>query len=101
MIIVSALLASFAIVRFGPALLASFIATILALVMIRRSRTSTAALIAAGPRRAKWNRTSRAERRLLAVGLDAAVNMATFTSLMPASVFRASALQKGFGRLAG
>lgn len=91
-------LAGWVAARLGPALLASLIATFAALVVVHQSRNSARRLIEAGPRRATWDRPSRADRKLLAGGLHATMNVVSLTSLLPMAVLRANRLIEAMGR---
>ncbi len=83
--------------RFLPSLIASVVATGLAIASIRSSRQALRALIASPSRPrgmgAGWDqRPTAAERRMLARSLDGAIDHCVLTSLLPNIMVRAHRL---------
>jgi hypothetical protein len=101
MLLLIALLAFCSIGGFLPRLLADIIATVVALAMVTTGRRAAIALADYGrsyPNSpAAWNRSvTPEERRLLRKGMEAALDNAQITSLLPSTTLRAYRIAGAF-----
>lgn len=92
--------AAFVAVCNAPAYIARTIGTSIALLIVARCRRHADALIARRAESATWNqRSSRADRKLLATSLEAAIDETVLTSLLPHCVLDAHRIRAAMGPL--